>query len=53
MTTIILIRLWLWIRCDVMRMNQDHASQCPIVDEESNPYMAKFFDLLKDSDEPL
>jgi hypothetical protein len=28
---------------DAMRINQDHASQCPIIDEESNAYMAKFF----------
>ena len=38
---------------DVMRMNKGHASQCLIIDEESNANAVKFFDLLKDSDEPL
>ena len=38
---------------DAMRMNQDNISQCPIVDEEPNADAARFFDLLKDSDEPL
>jgi len=38
---------------DAMRMNQGHAIQCPIIDEEPNVDVAKFFDLLKDSDEPL
>jgi hypothetical protein len=36
---------------DAMRMNQ--VSQCPIVEEEPNGDAARFFDLLKDSDEPL
>jgi len=38
---------------DSMRMNQGNASQCPIVEEEPNADAARFFDLLKDSDEPL
>jgi hypothetical protein len=38
---------------DAMRMNQDNVSQCPIVEEEPNVDAIKFFDLLKDSDEPL
>jgi uncharacterized protein YlaN (UPF0358 family) len=33
---------------DAMRMNQ-----CPIVEEELNADATRFFDLLKDSDEPL
>ena len=37
---------------DAMRMNQDNVSHCPIV-EEPNADAARFFDLLKDSDEPL
>jgi len=37
---------------DAMRMNQGNVSQCPIV-EELNVDAARFFDLLKDSDEPL
>jgi hypothetical protein len=37
---------------DAMRMNQGNVSQCPIV-EELNADAARFFDLLKDSDEPL
>jgi len=38
---------------NAMRMNQDHADQCPIIDEESNTDATRFFDLLKDFDEPL
>ena len=38
---------------DAMRMNQGNVSQCLIVEEESNANAAMFFDLLKDSDEPL
>ena len=38
---------------DAMRMNQDNVNQCPIVEEEPNAEAARFFDLLKDSDEPL
>jgi len=38
---------------DVMRMNQDYVSQCPIIDGELNTNATKFFDLLKDSNEPL
>jgi len=38
---------------DAMRMNQGNVSQCPIVKEESNADAARFFDMLKDSDEPL
>jgi len=38
---------------DAMRMNQGNVSQCPIAEEEPNADAARFFDLLKDSDEPL
>ena len=38
---------------DAMRMNQGNVSQCPIVEEEPNADAARFFDWLKDSDEPL
>ena len=38
---------------DAMRMNQGNVSQCPIVEEEPNADAARFFDLLKDSKEPL
>jgi hypothetical protein len=36
-----------------MRMNQGNASQCPIVEKEPNADATRFFDLLKDFDEPL
>jgi len=38
---------------DAMRMNQGNVSQYPIVEEEPNANAARFFNLLKDSDEPL
>jgi len=38
---------------DAMRMNQGHASQCPIIDEKPNGDATKFFDLLQDSNKPL
>jgi len=38
---------------DAMRMNQGNVNHYPIVEEESNADATKFFDLLKDSDEPL
>jgi len=38
---------------DAMRMNQSNVSQCSIVEEEPNVDVAKFFDLLKDYNEPL
>jgi hypothetical protein len=38
---------------DVMEMNQDHTSQCPIINEELNVDVTRFFDFLKDSDKPL
>jgi len=38
---------------DAMRMNQGNVNQCPIIEEEPNADAARFFDLLKDSDEPL
>jgi len=38
---------------DAMRMNQGNVSECPIVEEEPNADAARFFDLLKYSDEPL
>ena len=36
-----------------MRMSEGNVSECPIVEEEPNADAARFFDLLKDSDEPL
>jgi hypothetical protein len=38
---------------DAMRMNQGNVSQCPIIEEEPNEDAARFFDLMKDSNEPL
>jgi hypothetical protein len=38
---------------DVMRMNQGNVSQCLIVEEEPNANATRFFDLLKDFDEPF
>ena len=38
---------------DVMRMNQGHANQFSIANEEFNANVAMFFDLLKDSDKQL
>jgi hypothetical protein len=38
---------------NAMRMNQGNVSQCPIVEEKPNEDGARFFDLLKDFDEPL
>jgi hypothetical protein len=38
---------------DAMRMNQGNVSPCLIIEEEPNADAARFFDLLKDSDEPL
>ena len=38
---------------DAMRMNQGNVSQCPIVEEKTNADVARFFDLLKHSNEPL
>jgi len=38
---------------DAMRINQGHTNQCPILGEKSNADTASFFDLLKNSDEPL
>jgi hypothetical protein len=38
---------------DAMRMNQGYANEYPIVDEEPNTDTTRFFELLKDSDEPL
>jgi hypothetical protein len=38
---------------DAIRMNQGNVSQCPIIEEEPNANTTRFFDLLKDSDEPL
>jgi hypothetical protein len=37
----------------MMRINQSHVGQCLIIDEEPNTYTTRFFDLLKDSNEPL
>jgi len=38
---------------DAMRMNQGNVSQYPIIEEEPNADTTRFFDLLKDFDEPL
>jgi len=38
---------------DAMRMSEGNVSECPIVEEEPNANAARFFDMLKDSDEPL
>jgi hypothetical protein len=38
---------------NAIRMVQGYVSQCPIVDEEFNADTARFFDLLKDSNELL
>jgi hypothetical protein len=38
---------------DAMRMNQGNVSECPIVEEEPNADATRFFDLLKEFDEPL
>jgi len=38
---------------DAIRMNQGNVSQCPIIEEELNADAIRFFDLLKDSNEPL
>jgi hypothetical protein len=36
---------------DAMRMNQGFVDQCPIIDEELHANVARFFNLLKDSNE--
>jgi hypothetical protein len=38
---------------DAMRMSDGNVRECPIIEEEPNADAARFFDLLKDSDEPL
>ena len=38
---------------DAIRMNQDYADECLIVDEKPNIDIARFFEVLKDFDEPL
>jgi len=38
---------------DAMRMNQGNVSQCSIVKEEHNADATRFFNQLKDFDEPL
>jgi len=38
---------------DAMIMNRSYTGQCPIVDEELNVDAARFYYLLKDSNEPL
>jgi len=38
---------------NVIRINQGNGSQCPLVKEEPNTDTTKFFDMLKDFDEPL
>jgi len=36
-----------------MRMSEGNVSECPIVEEEPNTNATRFFDMLKDSNEPL
>jgi hypothetical protein len=38
---------------DAMRMSEGNIRECPIVEEEPNADATRFFDLLRDSDEPL
>ena len=38
---------------DAMRMSEGNVRECPIVEEDPNADAARFFDLLRDSDEPL
>ena len=38
---------------DAIRMNQGYGGEYLIIDEESNINATKFFDLLKDFNEPL
>jgi hypothetical protein len=38
---------------DAMRMSKGNVRECPIVEEEPNADAARFFDLLRDSNEPL
>jgi hypothetical protein len=38
---------------DAMRMSEGNVRECPIVEEEPNADAARFFYLLKDSDESL
>ncbi|KAL9357242.1 hypothetical protein Peur_050495 [Populus x canadensis] len=38
---------------DAMRMSEANVRECPIVEEEPNADAVRFFDLLRDSDEPL
>jgi hypothetical protein len=49
MTIIILI----YMVMDAIKINQGHANQCLIVDEEPNANTTKFFDILKDFEKPL
>jgi hypothetical protein len=38
---------------NAMRMSEGNVSECSIVEKEPNADTTRFFDLLKDSDEPL
>jgi hypothetical protein len=38
---------------DAMGMNQGNVNQCLIVEEEPTTDATRFFDILKDSNEPL
>ncbi|KAL9349194.1 hypothetical protein Peur_056449 [Populus x canadensis] len=38
---------------DAMRMSEGNVRECPIVEEEPNADATRFFDLLRDSNEPL
>jgi hypothetical protein len=37
---------------NAMRMSEGNINECLIIEEESNADAARFFDMLKDSDEP-
>jgi len=38
---------------DAIRMNEGNVSECPIIEEGPNADATRFFNLLKDFDEPL
>ena len=38
---------------DAMRMSEGNVSECPIIEEEPNVDASRFYDMLKDFDEPL
>jgi hypothetical protein len=38
---------------DAMRMSEGNVKECPIIEKEPDADAARFFDLLRDSEEPL